>query len=160
MTWGSTPEGARYFSPLQNAQTGSGAHSPFYSVGNRDNFPRVKLPEQEIDHSPPSRTKVRRSVAIHLLILLDLMVWTEAILPFTSTSRVYGIREYHRHTETNMTSSTTRGQFHFIQFPFGHVITHTEEPKIIKFHFSSREKVTVQDFMSNLFQFSSSTWHW
>lgn len=87
------------------------------------------------------------------------MVWTGATLPFTSTSFIYGIREYHRHTETNVTSSIKRGQFQFIQFPFGHVITHTEEPKLIKFHFSNREKVTVQDFISNLFQFSPSTWH-
>lgn len=88
------------------------------------------------------------------------MVWTGATLPFTPTSFVYGIREYHRHTETNMTSSIIWGQFQFIQFPFRHVITHMQEPKIIKFHFSNREKVTVQDFMSNLFQFSPSTWHW
>jgi len=43
-------------------------------------------------------------------------VWTGATLPFTSTSFVYGIREYHRHTETNMTSSTVRGQFQLYNF--------------------------------------------
>lgn len=106
MIWGSSPAGARYFSPLQNVQTGSGAQSPSYSIGNGDNFPGVKLSEQEIDHSPPSDTKVRRSGAIPLLVLLDFMVWTGATLPFTSTSFVYGVREYHRHTDTNMTSST------------------------------------------------------
>jgi hypothetical protein len=126
MIWGSTPAGARYFSPLQNVQTGSGAHSPSHLMSNGDNFPGVKLPEQEIDHSG---TRVRRSGAIPLLILLDFMVWTEATLPFTSTSFVYGIREYHGHTETNMTSNTIRGQFQFIQFPFGHVITHTKNQK-------------------------------
>jgi len=157
MIWGSTPVGARYFSQLQNVQTGSGAHSPSYLMGNGDNFPGLKLPEQEIDHSSPSGTNVRRSGAIPLLVLLDFMVWTGATSPFTSTSFLYGIREYHRHTETNMTSSTIRGQFQFIQFPFGHVITHAAEPKIIKFHLSSREEVTVQNFMSTLFQFSPST---
>jgi len=97
MIWGSTPAWARYISPLQNVQTGSGA--------NGDNFPGIALPEQEIDHSPPSGTKVR-SGDIPLLVQLDYMVWTGATLPFTSTSFVYGIREYHRHAETNMTSST------------------------------------------------------
>jgi len=80
MIWGSTTAGARYISPLQNVQTGSGAHSPSYSMGNGDNFPGVTLPEQEIDHSPQSGTKVRRSGAIPPLVLLDFMVWTGATL--------------------------------------------------------------------------------
>jgi len=33
------PEGARYFSFLQNIQTCSGAHPASYSVGTTDSFP-------------------------------------------------------------------------------------------------------------------------
>jgi hypothetical protein len=98
MIWGSTPAWAKYISPLQNVQTGSGV--------NGDNFPGITLSEQETDHSLPSGTKVRRSGTIPLLVQLDYMVWTGETLPFTSTSFAYGIKEYHRHTETNMTSST------------------------------------------------------
>jgi hypothetical protein len=104
MIWGSILAGARNLSLLQNVQTGSGAHSPSYSMGNGDNFPGVKLPEREIDHSPPSGTKVRRSGAIPLLVLLDFMVWTGTTFYFYII-HIYWIREYHRHTETNVTSS-------------------------------------------------------
>jgi hypothetical protein len=158
MIWGSISAGAWYLSLLHNVQTASGSHSPSYSMGNGNYFPRAKLPEHEIDHSPPSGTKVRRSVAIPLLILLDFMVWTWTTFHFYII-HPYGIREYHRHTETNMTSSIIQGQFQFIPLTSGHVITHTTEPKIIKFHFTNGKRVTVQDFMSTLLPSSVSIWH-
>jgi hypothetical protein len=150
MIWGSISVGARYLSLLQNVQTGSGSHSPSYSMGNGNNFPGVKLPEHEIVHSPPPGTTVRRSGAIPLLILLDFMVWAGTTFYFYII-HTCGIRKQHRHTETNMTSSIIQGQFQFIPFPFGHVIIHTIEPKIIQFHFTNKKKVTVQDLMSTLF---------
>lgn len=158
MIWGLILARAWYLSLLQNVQTVSGSHSPSYSMGNGNNFPRAKLSEHETDHSPPSGTKVRRSGAIPLLILLDFMVWTWTTFYFYII-HMYGKREYHRHTETNMISSIIQEQFQFIPFTSGHVITHTTEPKIIKFHFTKGKKDTVQDFMSTLFPSSACIWH-
>ena len=44
---------------LQNVQTKSGAHSASYSVGTRGSFSWVKQPRHEVNHSPPSSSRVR-----------------------------------------------------------------------------------------------------
>jgi hypothetical protein len=46
------PVRARFF--LHVAQTGSGAHPAFYSMGIEGSFPGGKRPGREADHSPPS----------------------------------------------------------------------------------------------------------
>ena len=50
---------ARYFSRLQNVQTGSGAHLISYAVDTRVFFPRVKRPRRDCDHFLPISLEVK-----------------------------------------------------------------------------------------------------
>jgi hypothetical protein len=52
------PAGAGNFSLHHRVQNGSGAHSAPYPMGIRGFFPRVKRPEREAYHSPPSTVDV------------------------------------------------------------------------------------------------------
>jgi hypothetical protein len=47
------------FSLLHSVQTGSGAHSTSYSVGNGGSFPGAKRQGRESDHSPPSNAQAK-----------------------------------------------------------------------------------------------------
>jgi len=53
------PVGVRDFSLHKNVQTGSEFNQAYFSMGTQFFFPRVKLPEHEVNHSPPSSTKVK-----------------------------------------------------------------------------------------------------
>jgi hypothetical protein len=61
-------------SPLENLQTGSGAHPPCYSMGTGV-LPGVKQPVYEVDRSP-LLPRLRMSGAIRLLPLYAVMTWT------------------------------------------------------------------------------------
>jgi hypothetical protein len=54
------PAGARDFSILHS----SGAHPASYAMGTGDDFPWVKRPGREADHSPPSSAEVKNGGAI------------------------------------------------------------------------------------------------
>jgi hypothetical protein len=56
------PVGARFSAPVQ---TGPGAHPASYTVGT-GSFPGVKRQGRGIDHPPPSSTKVKERVELHL----------------------------------------------------------------------------------------------
>jgi hypothetical protein len=47
-----------------NVQTLCGAHQTSYQMGTGGDFPRVKRPEREAEHSPPSSTKAKNGVAL------------------------------------------------------------------------------------------------
>jgi hypothetical protein len=48
------------FSLLHIVQTGSGAHSASYPMGNGGSFPGVKWQGREADHSPPTSAEVKK----------------------------------------------------------------------------------------------------
>lgn len=81
---GSIPSRANNFSSLQNAQTGSGAHRAYCSIGRRGSLPEgtagqcVKL----TDHLHLV-SRLRLSGTIALLPLHAFMEWTGPNLPFT-----------------------------------------------------------------------------
>jgi hypothetical protein len=55
------PAGAGNFSLHHHVQNGSGTHPASYPVGTRGSLPRVKRPEREADHSPPSSAEVKNA---------------------------------------------------------------------------------------------------
>jgi hypothetical protein len=60
------PAVAGIFSLYHRVQNGSGAHRASYPTGKRGSFPRVRRPEREADHSPPSSTEVKECVELYL----------------------------------------------------------------------------------------------
>jgi hypothetical protein len=46
---------------LGHVQTGSGAHSVCYQLGNGGSFPGVKRPGREADHSLPIRAEIKKT---------------------------------------------------------------------------------------------------
>jgi hypothetical protein len=54
------------FSVVHNI--GCGAHPTPYPVGTRGNFPEVKKPGREGDHSSPSSAEVKNGAAVPLLL--------------------------------------------------------------------------------------------
>jgi hypothetical protein len=51
----------RDFSLLHNVQTGSGAYPASYPVGTGGDFPGVRRPGRETDHSPRSSAEVNKN---------------------------------------------------------------------------------------------------
>jgi hypothetical protein len=57
----------QYFSIPHGVHTDSGVHQAAYPVGNGGDFPGVKWPGHEADHSPPSSAEVKNGGAIPTL---------------------------------------------------------------------------------------------
>jgi hypothetical protein len=73
--------GAWNFSLLQNVQTSTKVHPPFYSMGTRDSFSGVKVARTSVDHSPSSSAKVKNKWS-YTSTLLTFTAFVGKILPF------------------------------------------------------------------------------
>ena len=81
--------GERDFPLQQNIQSSSRACPAFYSVHTRVLSWRQKCPQHEVDHSGPSRPRLRMSRALPLLFLYGFVAWTEKIQHLAALSGMW-----------------------------------------------------------------------